>query len=125
MRDHAELDPSEVLHRLGLTEEMVRAVIRARNQRRRELRSILQDRQKMVETLLQLKQGPTLKIVASIATVHGCGRIFIQQSNSRRVEPTLPSCSAVLTAQSGTRCHCSRPPDAIGRDTGLYPLSAG
>lgn len=33
--------------------------------------------------------------------------------------------SAVLTAQSGTRCHCSRPPDAIGRDKRLYPLSAG
>jgi putative transposase len=41
----------------------LRAVIRARNQRRKELRSILHDRQKMVETLLQLKQGPTLEEV--------------------------------------------------------------
>src|ERR1700675_3050474 len=41
----------------------LRAVIRARNQRRKELRSILHDRQKMVETLLQLKQGPALEKV--------------------------------------------------------------
>jgi len=77
MRDHAELDPSEVLHRLGLTEETVRAVIRARNQRRRELRSILQDRQKMVETLLQLKQGPTLEEVhaSPAATMQSSVRI--------------------------------------------------
>jgi putative transposase len=36
----------------------LRDVIRVRNQRRKELRSILHDRQKMVDTLLQLKQGP-------------------------------------------------------------------
>ena len=41
----------------------LRAVIRARNQRRKELRSILHDRQKMDETLLQLKQGPALEEV--------------------------------------------------------------
>jgi putative transposase len=39
----------------------LRDVIRVRNQRRKELRSILQDRQKMVDTLLQLKQGPALE----------------------------------------------------------------
>jgi putative transposase len=39
----------------------LRAVIRARNQRRKELRSILHDRQKMVQTLLQLKQGPAVE----------------------------------------------------------------
>jgi hypothetical protein len=34
-----------------------------------------------------------LKIVASIATVHGWGRVFIQQSSSRRIDLILPSCS--------------------------------
>jgi putative transposase len=37
----------------------LRDIIRARNRRRKELRSILRDRQKMVDTLLQLKQGPS------------------------------------------------------------------
>jgi putative transposase len=48
-----------------LAEETIplRAVIRARNQRRKELRSILHDRQKMVQTLLQLKQGPAVEEV--------------------------------------------------------------
>ena len=35
----------------------LRDIIRARNRRRNELRSILHDRQKLVDTLLQLKQG--------------------------------------------------------------------
>jgi len=39
----------------------LRDVIRVRNQRRKELRSILHDRQKMVDTLLKLKQGPALE----------------------------------------------------------------
>jgi putative transposase len=39
----------------------LRDAIRVRNQRRKELRSILHDRQKMVDTLLQLKQGPALE----------------------------------------------------------------
>jgi hypothetical protein len=37
----------------------LRHLIRVRNQRRKELRSILLDRQKMVDTLLLLKKGPT------------------------------------------------------------------
>jgi putative transposase len=37
----------------------LRDIIRARNRRRKELRSILHDRQKMVDTLLQLKKGPS------------------------------------------------------------------
>lgn len=37
----------------------LRDIIRARNRRRKELRSILRDRQKMVDTLLQLKRGPS------------------------------------------------------------------
>ena len=37
----------------------LRDIIRARNRRRKELRSILYDRQKMVDTLLQLKKGPS------------------------------------------------------------------
>jgi putative transposase len=36
----------------------LREIIRARNRRRQELRSILRDRRKAVEMLLQLKQGP-------------------------------------------------------------------
>jgi putative transposase len=39
----------------------LRDVIRVRNQRRKELRSILHDRQEMVDTLLQLKLGPALE----------------------------------------------------------------
>jgi putative transposase len=37
----------------------LRDLVRVRNQRRKELRSILLDRQKMVDTLLLLKKGPT------------------------------------------------------------------
>jgi putative transposase len=45
----------------------LRDIIRARNRRRKELRSILHDRQKLVDTLLQLKRGPALEeIHASI-----------------------------------------------------------
>ena len=33
-----------------------------------------------------------LKIVASMPALHGCGRVFIQQSSSRRLDPTSPSC---------------------------------
>jgi putative transposase len=47
----------------------LRDIIRARNRRRKDLRSILHDRQKMVDTLLQLKQGPALEEVhASLPT---------------------------------------------------------
>lgn len=35
----------------------LREIVRVRNRRRKELRSILHDRQKMVNTLLQLKKG--------------------------------------------------------------------
>ena len=41
----------------------LRDIIRVRNQRRKELRSILRDRQKLVDTLLQFKQGPALEEV--------------------------------------------------------------
>jgi putative transposase len=47
----------------------LREIIRARNRRRKELRSILHDRQKMVDTLLQLKQGPVLEEVNASAPV--------------------------------------------------------
>jgi len=49
------------LRRVGGETIPLRDVIRVRNQRRKELRSILHDRQKMVDTLLQLKQGPALE----------------------------------------------------------------
>lgn len=41
----------------------LRDIIRARNRRRRELRSVLRDRQKTVDTLMELKRGPALKEV--------------------------------------------------------------
>ncbi len=48
----------------------LRDIIRARN-RRRQLRSILKDRQKMVDTLLELKRGPALEEVhaSTIASI--------------------------------------------------------
>ncbi len=45
----------------------LRDIIRARN-RRQELRSILKDRQKMVDTLLELKRGPALEEVHASTT---------------------------------------------------------
>jgi putative transposase len=62
----------------------LRAVIRARNQRRKELRSILHDRQKMVETLLQLKQGPALEEVHASpdATEQSSVLFSLRQSNT-------------------------------------------
>ena len=50
------------------------------------------------------RSGEPLKIVASIATVHGWGRVFIQQSSSRRVDPTLPSCCIRPLAQTARSC---------------------
>jgi len=47
----------------------LREIIRARNQRRRELSSILHDRQKMVDSLLQLKKGPAPKEIHANAPV--------------------------------------------------------
>jgi len=46
----------------------LRDLIRARNRRRQELRSILKDRQKMVDTLLELKRGPALEEVHASTT---------------------------------------------------------
>ena len=47
----------------------LRDIIRVRNRRRKELRSILHDRQKLVDTLLQLKQGPVPEELHAIAAV--------------------------------------------------------
>jgi putative transposase len=47
----------------------LRDILRVRNRRRKELRSILHDRQKLVDTLLQLKQGPIPEEVHSSAPV--------------------------------------------------------
>lgn len=46
-----------------LAGEMIplRDIVRARNARRKQLRSILHDRQKMVDTLLRLKKGPAME----------------------------------------------------------------
>jgi putative transposase len=47
----------------------LRDIIRVRNRHRKELRPILHDRQKLVDTLLQLKQGPAPEEVHAIAAV--------------------------------------------------------
>jgi putative transposase len=52
----------------------LREIIRVRNQRRRELSSILHDRQQVVDSLLQLKRGTTPKEIhaqAAVAPVSG------------------------------------------------------
>jgi len=41
----------------------LRDILRARNRRRQELRTVLKDRQKMVDTLLEIKRGPALEEV--------------------------------------------------------------
>jgi putative transposase len=47
----------------------LRDIIRVRNQRRRELSSVLQDRQKVVDSLLQLKRGTAPKEIHAKAAV--------------------------------------------------------
>jgi putative transposase len=47
----------------------LRDVIRVRNQRRRELSSVLQNRQKVVDALLQLKRGTAPKEIHANTTV--------------------------------------------------------
>ena len=47
----------------------LRDIIRVRNQRRRELSSVLQDRQKVVDSLLQLKRGTPPKEIHANAVV--------------------------------------------------------
>ena len=48
---------------------LLRDVIRVRNQRRRELSSLLQDRQKVVDALLQLKRNTAPKEIHANAAV--------------------------------------------------------
>jgi putative transposase len=47
----------------------LRDIIRVRNQRRRELSSVLQDRQRVVDSLLQLKRGTAPKEIHAKAAV--------------------------------------------------------
>ncbi|MCU1226491.1 MAG: tnp [Edaphobacter sp.] len=47
----------------------LRDIIRVRNQRRRELSSVLQDRQRVLDSLLQLKRGPAPKEIHAKAAV--------------------------------------------------------
>lgn len=47
----------------------LRDIVRARTSRRKELRSILHDRQKMVDTLLQLKKAPALEEIPATTSV--------------------------------------------------------
>jgi putative transposase len=60
----------------------LRDIIRARNRRRKELRSILHDRQKLVDTLLQLKQGPAPEEVHAIAAVAARPAVRIKRYRS-------------------------------------------
>jgi putative transposase len=57
----------------------LREILRARNQRRKELRSILQDRQKMVDTLLELKRGPAPEEVHASAPAPAKPAIHIKR----------------------------------------------
>lgn len=57
----------------------LRDVIRVRNQRRKELRSILHDRQKMVDTLLRLKQGPVLEESHALVSVPAVPTVRIKR----------------------------------------------
>jgi putative transposase len=60
----------------------LRDIIRVRNRRRKELRSILHDRQKLVDTLLQLKQGPAPEEVHAIAAVAARPAVRIKRYRS-------------------------------------------
>jgi putative transposase len=60
----------------------LRDIIRVRNRRRKELRSILHDRQKLVDTLLQLKQGPVPEEVYAIAAVEATPTARIKRYRS-------------------------------------------
>jgi putative transposase len=61
----------------------LRDVIRVRNQRRKELRSILYDRQKMVDTLLQLKQGPALEECHALVPVPASPTVRIKRYRNK------------------------------------------
>jgi putative transposase len=60
----------------------LRDIIRIRNRRRKELRSILHDRQKMVDTLLKLKQGAATEEVHAIPDVQTTPTIRIKRYRS-------------------------------------------
>ena len=60
----------------------LRDIIRVRNRRRKELRSILHDRQKMVDTLLKLKQGPATEEVHAIPDVRTTPTVRIKRYRS-------------------------------------------
>jgi putative transposase len=57
----------------------LRDIIRVRNQRRRELSSVLKDRQKVVDALLELKRGTALKEIHANAAVLPASGIRIKR----------------------------------------------
>ena len=57
----------------------LRDVIRVRNQRRKELRLMLHDRLKVVDTLLQLKQGPALEEKHAVSAVPATPTVRIKR----------------------------------------------
>ena len=57
----------------------LRDVIRVRNQRRKELRSMLNDRLKMVDTLLRLKQGSDPEEKHAVAAVPATPTVRIKR----------------------------------------------
>jgi putative transposase len=57
----------------------LRDIIRVRNQRRRELSSILHDRQQVVDALLQLKRGTAPKEINAKAAVAPVSEVRIKR----------------------------------------------
>jgi putative transposase len=57
----------------------LRDIIRVRNQRRRELSSILHDRQQVVDALLQLKRGTAPKEISAKAAVAPISEVRIKR----------------------------------------------
>jgi len=97
--DHSALRPSSGRHdRKHLREshyvskQLTGNTIRARNRRRKELLSILHDRQKLVDTLLQLKQGPAPE------EIHAVPRLNRPANPLLRHQP-IASAATVLTSQ--------------------------
>ena len=57
----------------------LRDIVRARNQRRRELSSIVHDRQQLVDSLLQLKKGATPKEIHENAATTSVSTVRIKR----------------------------------------------
>lgn len=65
----------------------LREIIRARNRRRRELRSLIKDRQQAVETLLSIKRGDSTAAQAE--------SMSITETENAKISPTKPAAPAL------------------------------